>query len=261
MVGLLITDDYSTVTELPGGNATKEQLARMFHRYCFAASFCKGKDVLEVACGAGQGLGYLARRARRVVGGDYTEKLVQAAKDYYKDRVEVHHLDAHQLPFEDKSFDVVILYEAIYYLGKPDKFLQEARRVLRDGGVLLIATVNKDWSEFNPSPFSTHYFSVPELGKMLQDNGFKVEFYGAFSALPDGLKEKTIGTVKKIAVALHLIPKTMKGKEFLKRIFFGKLIPLLPEIKDGMSEYTPPVPISYDKPDFEYKVIYTVARV
>lgn len=56
MLGLLITDDYSTVTELPGGNATKEQLARMFHRYCFAANFCRGKDVLEVACGAGQGV-------------------------------------------------------------------------------------------------------------------------------------------------------------------------------------------------------------
>jgi hypothetical protein len=82
-------------------------------------------------------------------------------------------------------------------------FIQEAHRVLRDGGILFIATVNKDWSEFNPSPFSTHYFSVPELGKLLQDNGFKVEFYGAFSALPKGVKEKTIATIRKIAVA-HL---------------------------------------------------------
>jgi hypothetical protein len=53
-----------------------------------------------------------------------------------------------------------------------------------------------------------------------------VEFYGAFSALPKNIKEKTIANIKKIAVPLHLIPKTMKGKEFLKRIFFGKLVPL-----------------------------------
>jgi len=32
----------------------------------------------------------------------------------------------------------------------------------------------------------------------------------------------------------------MKGKEFLKRIFMGKLVPLPPEITDGMAEYTPP---------------------
>jgi SAM-dependent methyltransferase len=117
---------------------------------------------------------------------------------------------------------VVILYEAIYYLEKPEKFFQEAHRVLRDGGILLIATVNKDWVEFNPSPFSTRYFSVPELNKLLHENGFNAEFYGAFSTLPKGLKENLIALIKRTAVALHFIPKTMKGKEFLKRIFFGK---------------------------------------
>jgi hypothetical protein len=101
------------------------------------------------------------------------------------------------------------------------KFLWETYRVLRGGGVLLIATVNKDWAEFNSSPFSTRYFSVPELGKLLEDFGFNINFYGAFLALPKGLKEKTVALIKKIAVALHLILKTMKGKEFLKRIFFG----------------------------------------
>jgi len=126
---------------------------------------------------------------------------------------------------------------------------------------LLIAAVNKDWAEFNPSPFSTRYFSVPELGKLLQENGFKVEFYGAFSALPNGLKEKIIALIKRNAVALHLVPKTMKGKEFLKRIFFGKLVPLPHEITQGMAEYTPPIPIPGDRPNFEYKVIYAVARL
>jgi len=126
---------------------------------------------------------------------------------------------------------------------------------------LLIRTVNKDWGKFNPSRFSTHYFSVPELGKLLQYNVFNAEFYGAFSTLPNGLKEEAIATIKRIAVTLHLIPKTMKGKEFLKRIFFGKLIPLPPEITDGMADYTPPVPIPDDSPNYKYKVIYAVARL
>ena len=101
---------------------------------------------------------------------------------------------------------------------------------------------------------------MPELSKLLQDNGFKAEFYGAFSALPKGLKERIIALTKRIAVALHLVPKTMKGKEFLKRIFLGKLIPLPFEVKDGMAEYTPPVPIAHDVPNSECKVIYTVAK-
>jgi len=126
--------------------------------------------------------------------------------------------------------------------------------------MLLIAMVNKDWAEFNPSPFSTRYFSVPELSKLLHKTGFNVGFYGAFSTLPNGLKEKVIAVIKRTAVALHLIPKTMKGKEFLKRIFFGELTPLPQEVKDGMAEYNPPVPISSDFANFEYKVIYAVAR-
>ncbi|ODS38821.1 MAG: hypothetical protein A7316_06995 [Candidatus Altiarchaeales archaeon WOR_SM1_86-2] len=253
--------DYTTVTEVSGNKVTQEQLERMFHRYCFAVNFSKGKDILEVACGAGQGLGYLAKRARKVFGGDYTERLIKEAKRYYKERMPLLLLDAHFLPFMDHCFDVVILYEALYYLARLDIFIQEAYRVLRKGGVLLIASVNKDWPEFNPSPFSTHYFSVPELGHLLQSNGFKVEFYGAFFAVPKTVKERIISTIRRGAIALHLIPETMKGKEFLKKIFYGQLLPLKEEIEDGMCEYVPPVPIPSHIPNFEYKVIYALARV
>ena len=253
--------DYSTVTEVPGNKVTQEQMVRMFHRYRFAASFCEGKDVLEVACGAGQGLGYLARKARRMAGGDCTHNLIWSAKGYYKNRIELYILDAHQLPFKDKSFDVVILYEAIYYLAYPEQFLSETRRVLRKGGVLLIATVNKDWSEFNPSPLSTRYFSVPDLNRVLQESGFETEFCGAFSVVPNTLKEAIISKMRKIAVGLHLIPKTMKGKEFLKKMFYGKLVPLTEEITEGICDYTPPERISSITPNFEYKVIYSIARI
>lgn len=252
--------DYTTVTEIPGNRVTQEQLERMFHRYSFAAHFSEGKDILEVACGAGQGLGYLAKRARRVFGGDYTEKLIKEAKQYYDERIPLLRLDAHFLPFRDQIFDVVILYEAIYYLMQPEEFFYEARRILRNDGILLIATVNKDWSEFNPSPFSIYYFSVHELSKLLEEKGFKVEMYGAFSALPKGVREKMIRTIRKIASALHLIPKTMKGKEFFKNIFYGKLVPLKEEIEDGICEYLPPVPIPDDIPNREFKIIYAVAR-
>jgi ubiquinone/menaquinone biosynthesis C-methylase UbiE len=253
--------DYSTVTETPGNRVTQEQLERMFHRYCFAGSFSERKEILEVACGAGQGLGYLVKRAKRVFAGDYTERLIKDAKRYYKERVPLLRLDAHFLPFRDQSFDVVILYEAIYYLTQPEHFFDEVRRVLRKEGVLLIATVNKDWSEFNPSPFSTRYFSVPELGELLGKNGFKTEMYGAFSVLPKGVKEKIITTIRKAAVALHLIPKTMKGKELLKKIFYGRLQPLKEEVEEGICGYTPPLRIPSDIANHEYKVIYSVARV
>ncbi|MEW6408955.1 MAG: class I SAM-dependent methyltransferase [Nitrospirota bacterium] len=254
--------DYSTVTETPDTRASQEQITRLYTRYRFASEFCDNKDVLEVACGSGIGLGYLAKVAKWVVGGDIDENNLKLALEHYNghNNIEIKLLDAHNLSFKDKSFDVVILYEAIYYLHEPEKFVAEARRVLRDNGVLIICTVNKDWAGFNPSPYSHKYFSTLELYEILNENGFiNIEMYGDCPVKTNSIKDKSILAIKKTAVTLHLIPQTMKGKELLKRIFFGKLIPLPSEIEDGVAEYIPPVRISHNFPVNDFKVLYALA--
>ena len=59
---------------------------------------------------------------------------------------------------------------------------------------------------------------------------------------------------------MHVIPKTMKGKKLLKRVFFGKLVELPPEIQEDAADYTPPQEIPTDVPNSEFKVIFAVAR-
>jgi len=255
--------DYFAVTEIPGSKITAEQLERLCNRYYFASQFCPGKDVLEVACGAGIGLGYLAKFAKRVVAGDIDKNILRYAKGHYQGRenIELQLFDAHKLPFENGSFDVVLLYEAIYYLAQPKKFVEEAYRVLREDGTLIICTVNKDWSDFNPSLFSTKYFSASELFSLLKRKFSNVEIYGAFPVTSNSIKERIISLIKRTAVALHIMPKTMKGKELLKRIFFGKLQILPAEIDEKMAEYSPPLPISPTSPNPHYKVLYAVARL
>ncbi len=253
--------DYTTVTEIPGIGAAREQMSMLYTRYKTAAAFCDGKDVLEVACGAGQGLGYLAAKAIRVIGGDYTEGLLRLACRHYGGRVPLVRLDAHFLPFQDRSFDVIILYEAIYYLAQPDQFLADSRRVLRDKGVVLICTVNKEWSDFNPSPFSRRYFSARELVDLLEGRGFSVELYGAFPALTRSAKDRLMSMIKRAAVRVHLIPKTMKGKEALKRLFFGRLTPIPPEVTDGMAEQYQLVPIKGNSVVSAYKVLYAIGQI
>lgn len=252
--------DYTTVTEVPGSKVTREQLTRMYNRYCFASRFCEGKDVLEVACGAGQGLGYLAKNARKVVGGDYTENLVRIAQNHYRGRIPLVRLDAQRLPFKRGSFDVVILYEAIYYLARPGEFVRECSRILRREGTVLICTANRDWSGFNPSPFSVRYFSAPDIRTLLSQHKFDVHVFGDCPVYSDSLKDKCISIIRRIAVALHLIPKTMEGKEIFKRLFYGQLSVLKEEIEEGMSEYCEPVPIDANLPNSDYKVLFAKAR-
>jgi ubiquinone/menaquinone biosynthesis C-methylase UbiE len=253
--------DYSTVTEIAGVKASCGQLAMLYSRYKYAAQFCKNKDVLEVACGSGQGLGYLARSARFIIGGDYTGSLLHLAQAHYKSQLPLVQLDAHTLPFRSESFDVVLLYEAIYYLVNPALFFKECRRVLRRDGLLLICTVNKEWSDFNPSPFSTQHLSAHELVDFLQKSGFQSQIFGAFPVGTHSLGRLLVSLIKRTAVAFHLIPKTMKGKEFLKRVFFGKLEPLPSEVIEGMASYEEPRPLLPLSQSQQYKILYALGHV
>ena len=253
--------DYATVTEKTGNAVTRDQLCRMCNRYYFAAPFCQDRDVLEVACGSGQGLGHLARKARSVVGGDYAYSLVQLAQAHYQGRVPLIRLDAQTLPFDRHRFDVVLLYEAMYYLAAPDQFLTACRRVLRPGGVLLIATANKDWPGCARSPFSTRYYGAPELDAVLKRHGFDAELLADFPVSAPGINGRIVGLIRSMAVTLNLMPKTMKGKELFKRVFYGRLLPLPSEIEDGMVEVSRPVPVPSHIPVTMYKVLYAVARV
>ena len=254
--------DYSTVTETPQDKGSKEQLSMLFTRYQWAAGFCEGKKVLEVGCGAGQGLGLLAKSASLVIGGDIEPNNLKFAQRHYngRDKIKLLLFDGHKFPLKDKSIDVVILYEAIYYLSKPEEFIEETRRVLKDNGVLLICTVNCSWLDFNPSPFSTKYFSAPELYQLLKTKFPKVEIYGAYPAVSDSTKTQLVSFIKRTAVSLHLIPGTMKGKELLKRLFFGQLIPIPAEIEENGYPYQKPVLISDNTPNYSYKVIYALAQ-
>ncbi len=253
--------DYTTVTEIPGNKATKENLQMLYSRYHWASQFVEGKEVLEIGCGPGIGLGYLAKEAKKVVGGDYDAKIVKAAQDYYQGKIDVFRMDGHHLPFKAGTFDVVIFFETIYYLGRPEKFIEECRRVLRKRGLLLISTVNKHFPGFNPSPFSFKYLSAQELAELLEKKNFEVQFFGGFPISPNSIKDEIISLIRRTAVILHLIPKTMEGKEKLKRIFFGKLVTIPPEIKEGMTDYYKPFPIPYNSPNVEYKVLYALARL
>lgn len=253
--------DFSTVTETTGVPVTREQLSRMYSRYRFAAGYCHGKVVLEVAAGSGQGLGVIAETASWVVGSDYTESLLQKARKHYKDRIPLVRLDAHRLPFVSDSFDVVILYEAVYYLADPRQFLQECRRVLRSAGTVILCSANKEWSDFNPSPFSYQYYSARELAQFFRAEGFDVELAAACPVAAHSSRDKVVSLIKRGAVKLHLMPKTMGGKKLLKRLFLGRLTPLPPEIKEGMAEYSPPVSIPANSRCCQFKVLFAVAHL
>lgn len=251
---------FVSVTEIDG-KISEEQLERMCNRYYWARQYIQNKDVLEAACGAGQGLGYLARHARSVMGGDISAQVLAAAKATYGDAIATKVFDAADVPCADGSFDVVILFEAIYYLSDIDAFINETKRILRPGGHLLIATANKDLFDFVPSPYSVKYYGVPELGALLARHGFDAQFWGFVDTGTVSARQKVLRPLKALVSRLGLMPRTMIGKELLKKLFFGRLVDMPQSILDTPLAYREPAALSPDEPETRHKVIYCSARI
>ncbi len=232
----------------------------VYTRYRFASEFCRGRRVLEVACGPGVGLGYLAAQARDVVGGDVTDQLLHLARHTVQGAVPLVRLEAEALPLRPASRDVIICFEALYFFEHPAKFLNECLRVLGPQGLLILCTVNPEWPEFNPNACGRRYYSARQLSALLREAGFQPDIFGAFPIGPASGRAACLSGIKRVAVALRLIPSSMAGKRLLKRLFFGKLLPFPATVEDGMASYAPPRSISADQSVTGYKILFAIGR-
>jgi ubiquinone/menaquinone biosynthesis C-methylase UbiE len=253
--------EFTDVTELAGSKISAEQLERMSHRYHWALLFCRGKDVVEVACGSGQGLGLLAAVARSLEAGDYSAQILDGARSHYGNRVHLEQIDAESLPYRDSSKDVIILFEAIYYLPHTSRFVAECRRVLRPGGQVLIATANKDLWDFNPSPLSHRYYGATELTELFAAGGFNAQIYGHLPGRKVSLRQRLLRPAKKIAVQCGLMPRTAKGKLWLKRLIFGNLVEMPAELTLQAGDIVVPTPLPNNEADHTHKVLYCCATL
>tara|TARA_X000000950_G_scaffold280392_1_gene374922 strand:+ start:168 stop:947 length:780 start_codon:yes stop_codon:yes gene_type:complete len=252
--------NYTSVTELSGELISNEQLLRMHNRYMWASTFSKNADVLELACGTGPGLGLLSKFSKSLIGCDIDPKILSMAKTNYNHNIDLRCEDISKLKYKDNSFDLIVIFEAVYYLPDVDVFFKECFRTLRPGGYLLISNANKDLENFNPSPHSFTYHGVVELNELLNKLSFECSFFGYLSLMSVSFRQKLLAPLKKIAIFLGLMPKTMWGKKFLKRFVFGRLVLMPAQLYGNEFHYDEPTPIPKDLPDKFHKVIYCAAK-
>ncbi len=258
-------NDYTPITELPGTLLNNEQLARIRQRYQLAAWHAKDRRVLEVACGAGMGLGLLAATAKSLIGFDYTQQVLAVAQKHYDRRIALLGADAQQLPFATASFDLLVNFEAIYYLPDPLRFLRETWRVLAADGTLLLCTSNPDWPHFVPGLLTTVYPTVPELHAWLYQGGFQeIALYGAFPTITiSGLKQFVTPLRKLILQSGIINPESAVGTR-IRRFAYGRLTPLPAELRSDELQHNAPAATLTQLPagqaDTTHRVLYALAR-
>lgn len=98
----------------------------------------RNKEVLEIATGPGLLAKHVAYAAKRIVATDYSEGMIrEAKKGEHADNLSFEIADAANLPYEDHSFDVVLIANALHVMPKPEKALSEIDRVLKEDGLLI----------------------------------------------------------------------------------------------------------------------------
>src|SRR5262249_37323679 len=107
-----------------------------------AAVNCRGRDVLDVGCGAGTLLGLLKRRGFQVGGVDVSEEAARVAESENGVRVRVGSLK--ESMFANASFDIVTLFHVMEHVVNPRAVLAEVSRILKPDGALVLQVPNID---------------------------------------------------------------------------------------------------------------------
>ena len=110
----------------------------------------KGKTVLELATGTGLIAKHIVTAAAHIEATDASgEMIAEAKRDSRSAKLYFSVQDMFRLPYADRSFDVVIVSNALHIVPEPERALAEIRRVLKDDGVLIAPTFTHAENSFS----------------------------------------------------------------------------------------------------------------
>ena len=136
------------ITKHVGGFAATDELLSLCHVEA-------AREILNVGCGIGVGVAYIARKfGCRVVGVDISEKMIdwsrlRAREEKVEGKVEFHQADVLDLPFEADRFDAVIVESVLAFVEDKSRAIRECIRVTRPGGYV---GLNESFWTSEPTP-------------------------------------------------------------------------------------------------------------
>ena len=118
--------------------------------YALIRPIVRYKTVLELATGTGLIAKNIVNAAAHIEATDASpEMILEAKRDNRSAKLHFSVQDMFRLPYADKSFDVVIVSNALHIVPQPEKTLAEIRRVLKDDGVLIAPTFTHAGNSFS----------------------------------------------------------------------------------------------------------------
>ncbi len=192
--------------------STEEYL--MYLRHVFAYNYAKSKisstdSVLEVGSGEGYGTSILSKKAKTIIGLDVDQAAINHAQRKYgnKDCI-FKKYPGKKIPFDDNTFDKVISFQVIEHVEDDKLFITEIYRVLKKGGIFIVATPNRNHRlKPNQKPWNRFHlreYSPEDLAKLLSGKFRSSDIWGVFGN-PE-VQEMEINRVKKVRKMIALDP-------------------------------------------------------
>ncbi len=203
--------------------------------------FKKIDTVLDVGCGTGKYLLYIATKGPKVVGIDYSKEMIRATKNKiskFKNAIHLVLADSANLPFKDNSFTKAISINTIAYLVDDVKAISEINRVITTNAVLdginktelrmvypLITFVNYIREVLGKAPLGVYrnYYTVGSLREKVEKAGMKFSAaYGCGITLPALSKDVFGVTIPSPFHILQIFPHPYRFLAFLEKNFGNK---------------------------------------
>jgi SAM-dependent methyltransferase len=205
------------------GEDTSGQLAERYRRFVLAdhVRFVMGAvraaridaPVLDVGCGGGLFLRMLQDRGIPVLGLDVA--VAAAGVAWRRQGVPAVCASLSRAPFPPATFSVVTMFHVLEHLYDPAAYVDEARRLLKPGGRLIVQVPNIDcWQYFlagenwNGVDIPRHliHFKARDVDALLQDCGFEIVRHKHFS-----WRDNPAGLATTIAPFLDPMSRRIRG--------------------------------------------------
>ena len=159
------------------------------HKYLFASKFTSKKIVFDIASGIGYGSNIIenSQKSSLIVAGDNHFEGLKHGKNVYSKTIYFCNLDVFNLPFRDSCCDVFISFETFEHFSDLKSFLSEINRVLKDDGILICSTPNRNFSNRVgiKNEFHVREYTHEELCILLGKYFKKIKSYGQYETASD----------------------------------------------------------------------------
>jgi len=162
-------------------------------RFEILKKYCKYKIVADFGCGTGEYFIPIAKIAKKAVGVDFSENMLNILKlnlkKYTVQNIKILRENIKHTSLDSNYFDTVYSLSTLYQIPEVEKIIFEMNRILKQGGIAIFElgnffSLNTLTTLKASTGAKSFYISVHKMKKIIKQAKFKILTHRSFQILP-----------------------------------------------------------------------------